>query len=745
MFEMCKNGFNCAGLNMSRIYIDGTEYPFNAGETILNVAERNNLYIPTLCYYSKIKPTGACRLCLVEIEGYREPVAACETYAVDGMKVFRDTPEVVKHRTKSLEQVLIKHPLDCPVCDKGGECLLQDITYKLGIKETDIILPKPDWSLKEWGLILYNRNLCVLCERCTKLCRTVNGSSALKLEGNAFECSISPKTEPLMCDFCGICVDNCPVGALLDTPFKHIKRVWDIKFTKSHCMLCPMGCELEYGIYENSIIKARSIDASRICGIGRYGFQYINNPERLKTCLYKKNGSFKNIDVEEGVNISTKKIQEIIKKYGADSVAVLLGSRLSNESIYNIKTFAKQAGINKVFSDIDFYDRHFFKYYKKFFNTYLPKGKIVDIEDSDFIFVLGADLSREFISLKWPIMKAVTDKGAKIITLGLKNYDYDDFVDYSLLADGGNFSLSINNIVYSNNKIFKDIRKSLDESKNITLIIGDEYILNEEDFNSLYFLVKTIGFDKIKVLMAGLNKGNFRSILLQNVYDRSYSISNFINDLKKKNIKALIWVNFYPYEFLQSSRDLFENINNVEYKLSLDMFKNKFNDLADVVIPVKSPYEKNETYVSLDGKIIETKKLVDDNNNLITEVAFFSRLLNCENMSVPVELNKIFSNTDDSIILERFENNDDKVKYIISNNMQLNKCEYKYKLIESSSKDVYINQRYHNGLTTEHAYRTFEDNDFKKTYIAPDYENEERIIQRYTFAKGLRVHLKKYI
>jgi anaerobic selenocysteine-containing dehydrogenase len=204
-------------------------------------------------------------------------------------------------------------------------------------------------------------------------------------------------------------------------------------------------------------------------------------------------------------------------------------------------------------------------------------------------------------------------------------------------------------------------------------------------------------------------------------------------------------VNFYPYEFLQYSSDLFKNVKNVQYKLSLDIFNNKFNNLADVVIPVKSAYEKNESYVSLDGKIIKTKKLVNDNNNLITEVAFFNRLLNCENMSAVADLNKIFNNIDDSIIFEQFENNDNSVNYIISNNMQLNKCEYKYKLVEVPGKDVYINQRYHNGLTTEYAYRTFEDSDFEKTYFAPDYEDEEKIIQRTLFAKGITIHLKKYI
>ena len=749
MYEVCQNGNDCIGLNMKKVYINGLEYFFNMGETILSIAERNGLSIPTLCYHNKIKPTGACRICLVEVEGYNEPQAACETYAAEGMKIHLDTPKVIDFRKKSLEQVLVKHPLDCPVCDKGGECLLQDITYALGINEIEIATTKPEKPSKTWGLILYNQNLCILCEKCTKLCHLVNGTSALRLEGNAFECRITPEAEPLMCDFCGICVDNCPVGALLDIPFKHRKRVWDIEFKSSHCMLCPMGCKLEYGIYENTLVKSRSVDASKICGIGRYGFQFINHPDRLKEGLYrgKEGGSQKNISIEEALDLSITNIDKTIKQYGPDSVAILLGSRLSNESLYSIKSFAENAGIGKLLSDVDFYDRHFSQYYKKFFGTYMPKGRIDDIENTDLIFILGANLSRELISLKWPIMKAVVEKGAKVITLGLQSYDYDNFVDYSLLADEGNFSFLINNIVYSSDNMFRNIRRDIGNAKNIALIVGDEYILHENDFNSLYFLVKFIGFEKIKVLLSGLNKSNFRSVLLQDLYSKPYKVENFIKDISSGSIKAMVWANFYPYSFLPYYEEILKNINKIEFKIALDMFNNKFNDLADIIIPVKSIYEKSDTYVSLDGTIIRTKKLISSSDKLIDEATFFNKLSHFMGIGTTEidDLYKIFNNINDSIFIENIENENKKVELIKSNRMQLNECEYKYKLTESQNKNVYINQRYNNGLTTHFSFMTFEDNDFKKTYLPPTYENEENLKSRYSFAKGIRINLKKYI
>jgi len=155
-----------------------------------------------MCYLEHITPTGACRLCLVEIEGYPKPMASCVTYAIDGMNVFTDTELVKKERNRAMEFVLIKHPLDCPVCDKAGECMLQDTAYAFGINEEHVKSTKPHKPVFDWNMIIHDANLCVLCERCVKVCHEITGNSALKIEERGFNnLIVTAKGDRLECDF----------------------------------------------------------------------------------------------------------------------------------------------------------------------------------------------------------------------------------------------------------------------------------------------------------------------------------------------------------------------------------------------------------------------------------------------------------------------------------------------------------------------------------------------------------------
>ncbi|MCD8569015.1 MAG: 2Fe-2S iron-sulfur cluster-binding protein [Geovibrio sp.] len=155
---------------MAAIIINGNTYSFEKGESILDVANRNGVHIPTLCYLKEITPIGACRLCLVQVDGAKRLQAACVTYAMDGMKVETDNEYIWTHRKQMLDFILIKHPLDCPVCDKAGECMLQDTAYEFGMMTEKVSSEKPKDPKANWNKIVYNSNLCVLCERCIKSC-----------------------------------------------------------------------------------------------------------------------------------------------------------------------------------------------------------------------------------------------------------------------------------------------------------------------------------------------------------------------------------------------------------------------------------------------------------------------------------------------------------------------------------------------------------------------------------------------
>ncbi|MDY6821147.1 MAG: molybdopterin-dependent oxidoreductase [Deferribacterota bacterium] len=725
---------------MSYIYINGKKLVFNEGETILQVANRYSIEIPTLCYHKDLPPIGACRLCVVEIKGINKLSAACETVAQPGMEIFTDTEKVKQNRIYNLQQVLLKHPLDCPICDKGGECVLQDITYKLGVDIYNLTSDKPKQPVENWEMILYNPNLCVLCERCVKFCHLKNGTSALKIDGSAYYCGIKPKINPLDCDFCGLCVDNCPVGALLDIPFRHSKRVWDLTFKKNPCMNCPLGCEINYGIANNYIFRTKSVNGGSICDLGRYGFAYIYNDERLTEGLIKNNNDFQKDGVDYLIKKISSNLKESINEYGPESVCFLVGSRLSNEAIYTVKELAEKIGTNKIISDVEFCDNGFLGTYKDLYGTYLAKGKIGDISNSDLIILLGADLSREFKGLKWNIMDAVVKGETKIVTIGIKNYDYDNFVDHSILVEYADFTKAINNIINSSEKGYNEIRELIKNAKNVSLIVGDEYIQCGDDFSSLFDITNFIGLDNIISLQTGLNKGNFRSILLQGIYSNQYSVSELLDDLKNGKIKHIIWANFYPYKFLSASKELIDGIEKVRHKVCLDLFLNDFNKLADIILPVRSYYEKRGSYITLDGRIVKADELIKGDSELGCEVKYLAKLASELNIALDNNYNNLFDKFIEGVTSKNIKFIDN---YLVSD-LAINPNFNKNKAKKDKDNYIYINKKHINGLTLKYSYINYEDNKFKKTYIPQAEDNIDRLISRYKIAKGVKIKLKDY-
>ncbi|MEF3255820.1 MAG: (2Fe-2S)-binding protein, partial [Deferribacterales bacterium] len=388
------------------------------------VARKNNINIPVMCYLEHITPTGACRLCLVEVDGYPKPMAACVTYAIEGMKVYTDTEEVKKNRNKMMEFILIKHPLDCPVCDKAGECMLQDTAYAFGIKEESVKSEKPNKPVFDWKMIIHDANLCVLCERCVKICHEITGNSALKIEDRGFNNIIVPaKGDTLNCDFCGLCVDSCPVGALLDKPYKHSVRSWDLEKKVSVCTNCPVGCTVEYDIKDDEVYRARSTKESFVCSKGRYTYKYPDHPTRFLKPLIN-DGGFRETDIDTIVDKASTLISEVANNYGADSVVILVGGRLSTESLFAYKILADKNSF-RIFSEVDFEDNGYFDLYKRKFNTLDTVGTIDDIKKSDLIFVIGSDLNTETLGVKWRLMNAVIHNDSKLVTIGVKKYEYD--------------------------------------------------------------------------------------------------------------------------------------------------------------------------------------------------------------------------------------------------------------------------------------------------------------------------------
>ncbi|MCX8069914.1 MAG: molybdopterin-dependent oxidoreductase [Thermodesulfovibrionales bacterium] len=334
---------------MITIKIDGKTIKANEGDTILNSALKSGIYIPNLCHDRRLKPFGACRLCIVEVSGHSKLLPACSTPVSEGMLIKTETPEIIKARKTVLELLLIHHPLDCPVCDKAGECTLQDLVFKYGASSNRFEAKRRSEPERlDAPIVEYNPNRCVLCGRCVRICLEHQGVGAISFIDKGIKTTISPAFhEPLDCEFCGQCIDTCPVGALGSKHYRHSSRTWYMDEKSIICPFCGCGCSTNLSIREGKIIRARGIEGVGInkgdlCSKGRYGFDYIASDNRLKTPLIKKDGEFVSASWEEAIKTVANKFQEIKNKYGAFAIGAIGSQRCTLEDNFMLQRFMRE-------------------------------------------------------------------------------------------------------------------------------------------------------------------------------------------------------------------------------------------------------------------------------------------------------------------------------------------------------------------------------------------------------------------
>ena len=398
---------------MVSLTIDGQEVKCPAGATVYEAATAVGIHIPTFCNHEKLEPVGACRMCLVEIEGARGLQTSCTTPVREGMVVkVHTSPAAVKARKANIEFLLTNHPLDCPVCDKGGECLLQDQAMLDGPGQSRYIEEKrhkeKHYPLSD--LIMLDQERCVLCWRCIRFLDEWADDHQLDLFGRGADTRID--TYPgraLDSKWQGNTIDLCPVGALTSRIFRFEARVWELTNVPSVCTLCSVGCNTVLGVKNNSLRRITPRENGEVndvwlCDKGRFAHGFVEHPDRLTQPLIRREGELQAASWEEALDLVASRLGETIEAHGPDAVAGLGSTRASNEANYLLQRFMRAVvGTNNV--------AHLER---------MPEGatllaSLPELEHRDVVLLLGCDPSTETPLVELWLKKAVLRHGARLL------------------------------------------------------------------------------------------------------------------------------------------------------------------------------------------------------------------------------------------------------------------------------------------------------------------------------------------
>lgn len=357
------------------IIINGNEFSFGTGETILQIANRNHIDIPTLCHLKGATPTGSCRICVVEVEGARALVASCAAPAANNMVVRTESPQVIAARKMLIELLLSSGNHNCSIrgsdgddwtqfqlkvqmedgsselCPVWGDCRLQNLAYRYQVSGEKFSATETAYPMETVNpFIVRDFSRCISCGRCVQACNEIQVNNAINFGYRGAKTKIiAAGDRPLKdsdCIFCGECVQACPVGALVEKEVRYNVRPWETKQVRTTCSYCGVGCQLYLHVKENRVVKVTGVEdvvpnSGSLCVKGRFGFDFINSPERLKTPLIKENGTFRDATWKEAIDLVASRFKEIKNEHGSDSIGVLTSARITNEENYIAQKFTR--------------------------------------------------------------------------------------------------------------------------------------------------------------------------------------------------------------------------------------------------------------------------------------------------------------------------------------------------------------------------------------------------------------------
>jgi NADH-quinone oxidoreductase subunit G len=411
--------------------VDGKKITAPAGSLLIEACKNVGIEVPSFCYYPGLSLQGACRMCVVKVEKMPKLQTACTTVVTDGMIVATDSDDVRQARKAMVEMLLGNHPLDCPVCDAGGECELQDMTFSYGAAESKFMEAKNHKEEQQWSPVVYfDRPRCILCYRCVRVCGEGMDVWALGVQNRGVGSVIAPNISApdqdnhLDCEECGMCIDICPVGALTSGAYRYKTRPWEMNHVGTICAHCGDGCKTTLGVRRcetgAEIVRGDNRDKSGIngdflCVKGRYAFDFAHNKERITQPLIRKNGKLVPATWEEAFELIGRRFREVRDQNGGSAIGVIGSNRTTNEENYLLSKFAR------VVLKTNNVDHHRTADYSALAAALhgMP-GKTAamrDVLDAPAILLIGNDPTNQHPLLAWQIRTNVRLRQARLYAI----------------------------------------------------------------------------------------------------------------------------------------------------------------------------------------------------------------------------------------------------------------------------------------------------------------------------------------
>ena len=625
-----------------KINVNGSEISSKPDQLIIEACEDSGIHIPRFCWHKRMDPVGMCRMCLVEIETPRGKalVPSCTTKVSEDLVVDTESDVVKKAQEGVLEFLLINHPLDCPVCDKAGECPLQDQTMAYGPGESRFVEDKRHFEkpIPISEIILLDRERCILCARCTRFSDEISGDPLIEFiqRGNKTQVNTFPD-EPFRSYFSGNTVQICPVGALTSSSYRFKARPWDLKKVSSTSNCSSVGDSVELNVSQNKMLRILGEDneftnQGWLSDKGRYNFEYLHSDKRIETPLLVKNSN-KELTINETMEL----ISNEILTSDNPNISFIVGHNSTNEEYYALNKFAEN--LNKVenentVSNINFYLSDDYLY-NGFFNDDYSLGEIKDLDSADTIILWAQDIKDNLPTLYLRIKQAVRN-GKKLLIFGHTNTAIkqlsEEYYGENIVTNNFEFNVEISDI--------PNLSKYID-GKDVLAIVGKASPL--QNVNPIFQLVKHLDQNSNLKILNCFSKGNTLGAL-QNL-DIVKGLNEFVTefDSSKKNIVFTVGSN--PVNNSIYSHKIKEALIDSDFVVSLDLFKNETTELSDIILPTTTFGEKEGTFTNLEMRTLMQNKILPTPGSALNEWEYWLILSNkmnlLESYGTEVELNSM--------------------------------------------------------------------------------------------------------